>query len=492
MLSEEKAMEILEAYDLTRSFRSTAALCGVDHHTVRRYVAARAAGLDPTVGIGRPTITDPFADKIAEWVERSSGVIRADVVHRKLEEMGFLGSERTTRRVVARLKAEYIRATHRVYKPWVTEPGMWIQFDYGQGPLVAGRPTTLFCAWLAWSRFRVVLALPDRTFPSLVSALDRTFRMVGGASTYLLTDNEKTVTTRHVAGLAVRNRELLGVAHYYGVGVHTCVVADPESKGGTEATVRIAKADVLPRPDNLVAAYEDFAALERACVEATTRFNTRVHRETGARPIDRLATESAQLHPIPAEPYSVALGETRTVSWSSLISFQGSRYSVPYQLCEEVVFVRREGTEVVITATDQNGAKEVARHKVAGKGQLTLSDEHYPERPVHPERAPKPTTSAEASFLAIGEGAKRYLAEMAATGERHLDERIGDAVVLSSSVDRGQLDEALGLAALAGRFAPGDLASILASRREPLRRIGESHSLQPGTASWARLGEEDR
>jgi transposase len=492
MLSEEKAMEILEAYDLTGSFRSTAALCGVDHHTVRRYVAARAVGLDPAVGIGRPTITDPFADKIAEWVERSSGVIRADVVHRKLEEMGFVGSERTTRRVVASLKAEYIRATHRVYKPWVTEPGMWIQFDYGKGPLVAGRATTLFCAWLAWSRFRVVLALPDRTFPSLVSALDRTFRMVGGASTYLLTDNEKTVTTRHVAGLAVRNRELLGVAHYYGVGVHTCVVADPESKGGTEATVRIAKADVLPRPDNLVAAYEDFAALERACDEATTRFNTRVHRETGARPIDRLVTESAQLHPIPAEPYSVALGETRTVSWSSLISFQGSRYSVPYQLCEEVVFVRREGTEVVITATDQNGAKEVARHELAGKGQLTLSDEHYPERQANPERAPKPTTSAEASFLAIGEGAKRYLAEMAGTGERHLDERMREAVVLASSVDRGQLDEALGLAALAGRFASGDLASILRARREPLRRIGEGHSLQPGTASWARLGEEDR
>jgi hypothetical protein len=146
----------------------------------------------------------------------------------------------------------------------------------------------------------------------------------------------------------------------------------------------------------------------------------------------------------------------------------------------------------VITASDQNGAREVARHQVAGKGQLTLSDEHYPERPAHPERAPKPTTPAEAEFLAIGEGAKRYLAEMAATGERHLDERMRDAVSMSSSVDRGQLDEALGLAALAGRFAPGDLASILASRREPPRRIGESHSLQPGTASWARLGEEDR
>ncbi|MHB1847330.1 MAG: IS21 family transposase [Deltaproteobacteria bacterium] len=492
MLSEEKAMEILEAYDLTGSFRSAAALCGVDHHTVRRYVAARAAGLDPAAVIGRPTITDPFAEKIAEWVERSSGVIRADVVHRKLAGMGFVGSERTTRRVVAMLKADYARATHRVYKPWVTEPGMWLQFDYGKGPLVSGHPTTLFCAWLAWSRFRVVLALPDRTFPSVVSALDRTFRMMGGAPTYLLTDNEKTVTTRHVAGLAVRNREILGVAHYYGVAVHTCVVADPESKGGSESSVKIAKADVLPRPDNLVAAYADFASLERACGEATDRFNTRVHRETNARPTDRLAIEQAHLHGVPAEPYSVALGETRSVSWSSLVSFQGSRYSVPYQLCQEIVFVRRDGDEVVIVASDRSGAREVARHLVGGKGQLTLNDEHYPTRREHPERAPRPTTPNEGEFCAIGEGARRYLAEMAAAGERHLDERMAEAVVLSHSLDRGLLDEALGLAALSGRFASGDLASILTARQEPLRRIGEAHSLQPGTAPWARLGEDDR
>jgi hypothetical protein len=40
-------MEVLEAYDLTLSYRSAAELCGVDHHTVARYVAARQAGLDP-------------------------------------------------------------------------------------------------------------------------------------------------------------------------------------------------------------------------------------------------------------------------------------------------------------------------------------------------------------------------------------------------------------------------------------------------------------
>ena len=275
-------MEILEAYDLTRSLRATAALCGVDHHTVHRYVAARAAGLDPTRTIARDKVTDPFADKIIEWIDRSGGKARADVVHRKLEALGYVASERTTRRVVAQLKREYLRQHHRIYKPWIPEPGLWLQFDYGEGPWVGGRRSVLFCAWLAWSRFRVILALSDRTMPSVIGALDATFAILGGAPTYLLTDNERTVTSAHVAGLAVRNRTMLAVANYYGVSVHTCVPADPESKGGSESSVKLAKADVLPRADNLVEHYVDFGALERACDEATERFNTGVHRETNA------------------------------------------------------------------------------------------------------------------------------------------------------------------------------------------------------------------
>ena len=43
---------------------------------------------------------------------------------------------------------------------------MWLQYDFGDGPVVDGVKTALFCAWLAWSRFRVVLALRDKTMPS--------------------------------------------------------------------------------------------------------------------------------------------------------------------------------------------------------------------------------------------------------------------------------------------------------------------------------------
>ena len=59
MLSKEKQMDVLEAYDLTKSLRAAAELTGVDHHTVARYVAARATGtaLEELALSGRPRAT---------------------------------------------------------------------------------------------------------------------------------------------------------------------------------------------------------------------------------------------------------------------------------------------------------------------------------------------------------------------------------------------------------------------------------------------------
>lgn len=92
------------------------------------------------------------------------------------------------------------------------------------------RSTVLFCPWLAWSRFRVV-ALWDKTTPSVVMALDRALRAFGGAPTYALTDNEKTVSVDHVAGIAARNPQIVSVGRHYGLSIATCVPADPQSKG---------------------------------------------------------------------------------------------------------------------------------------------------------------------------------------------------------------------------------------------------------------------
>ena len=88
MKTSEEIMEILEAYDLTGGLRAAAALAGCDHKAVAQYVALRDAGHTPGGRPRRATTLDELLPKIEEWVVRSRGAIRADVVHQKLAAMG--------------------------------------------------------------------------------------------------------------------------------------------------------------------------------------------------------------------------------------------------------------------------------------------------------------------------------------------------------------------------------------------------------------------
>ena len=152
----------------------------------------------PAAG-SRPSLIDPFRPKIEEWVNRSRGNVRAGICHRKLRAMGFVGSERTTRRAVAHAKKNYRHGNRRVFRPWITEPGMWCQWDWAEGPLLGGRKMSLFCAWLSWSRFRVIIPARDCKQETLITCLDRCMRILGGVPSYWLTDNERTITIDHVA-----------------------------------------------------------------------------------------------------------------------------------------------------------------------------------------------------------------------------------------------------------------------------------------------------
>jgi transposase len=125
-------MEILEAFDLTATLRGAAEPAGRDHKTVAHWVRARdeAGGGLPAPTRPRPRV-DAFAEKIEEWVERSRGRVRADVCHQRLVAMGYTGSERTTRRAVAEAKRRWSAEHGRRARPWVVEPGLWMQWNLG-------------------------------------------------------------------------------------------------------------------------------------------------------------------------------------------------------------------------------------------------------------------------------------------------------------------------------------------------------------------------
>ncbi len=78
-------------------------------------------------------------------------------------------------------------------------------------------------------------------------------------------------------------------------------------------------------------------------------------------------------------------------------------------------------------------------------------------------------------------------------GTARIRSKMAEAVELATLVGGGRVEEALGMAAIAGRFGEGDLASILdhleAGRAGiDVMAADESHSAQPGTRSWEGFG----
>jgi transposase len=490
----EEIMEILEAFDLTGSYRDAGELAGCSANTVAHWVGRRDAGELMATTAPRAQLIDEFLPKVEEWMEASHGKVRADVAHDKLTAMGFTGSERTTRRAVAVVRRAYEAGHRRVHRPWVPEPGLWFQWDFGDGPAVAGAKAVLFCAWLSWSRFRVVLPIRDKTLPTVIACIDATLRRFGGCPTYALTDNEKTVTVDHVARIAIRNPDMVAAASHYGLTVATCLPADAPSKGGSEATVRVAKADLVPTDANLLDAYADWATLETACERFCTEINARTHRVTRRAPTDMLAEEQSRLHRLAEHPWTAAFGETRTVGCPQpMVQLDWCLYSVPHRLAGEVVWVRRRGEEVIITHVGRDGPVEVARHRVSTPGNPRVDDSHFPPAPEGPlNRTPVPANPAEAEFLAIGDGAVLWLKEAGAVGATRVRAKMAEAVALAKLSGVETVNWALGHAAVYGRFAERDLGLIIAHRANAAqgiaRRASEAHSLQAGTDAWKEFG----
>jgi hypothetical protein len=167
-----------------------------------------------------------------------------------------------------------------------------------------------------------------------------------------------------------------------------------------------------------------------------------------------------------------------------MVTFENGQYSVPAHLlgADEQVIVVHHGAD---------GPVEVARHPRARPGSPSIDDAHFPD---HRERVPgdyavKARSAAEAEFLRIGAGAKAWLLEAAAAGTTRMNVKMADAVALAKISGLTAVDEALGEAATYGRFATGDLASILGSNssRTLTHRADEGQSLAQGTAGWAAI-----
>ncbi len=447
MKTAREQLDILTTYAELGSYRAAAALCGTTHKTVRRVVERRTRPLADWPA--RPKVTDAVRELIAIRVKATDGRISAKRLLPLCRAEGYSGSARSLRRAVAIAKAEH-RRTRRVYRPWAPVPGEHLVFDWGEeGPL------KVFCAVLAWSRWRFVRFARRQDQATTLRLLAECFELLGGVPGILLTDRMGCLKGGVVANIVVPAPGYVAFAAHYGFRPDFCEAADPESKGVAENLVGYAKSDLLIGRGP----WTDVAAADEAARGWCSEVNGRVHSETQAVPDERLATERRLLGALPSARPAIGVVETRTVDRLRTVRFGSARYSVPGVVIGQRVGLRVEGPELVIDHRDS----EIARHGLVGPGEMSLLDAHYGGPARRPVRALRPRTPAELAFLDLGPVAEAFLRAAAAAGTTKLPSELATISDLERSHGREALVAALERALAHRRFRAADIRSILAA-----------------------------
>jgi transposase len=450
-------MDILAAYREVGSYRAAAEVCGTTHKTVRRVVERHNAG----DGGGparkeRGHNYDAVHDLVRERVEATKGRISAKRLLPAARTAGYAGSPRNFRRLVAEQKALWRRGNHRGRRPAVWTPGDCLVIDWG----VAGG-VHVFCAVLAWSRFRFVRFAADEKATTTLGLLAECFETLGGVPRTVLADRMGCLKAGVVADVVVPTADYVRFATHYGFRPDFCRAADPESKGIVEALVGYAKRDLMvPAAPSVT----DLAGANLAAAEWCGEVNAVVHSEICAVPAERLEHESKLLGALPSlRPDGIGVKPiSRKVDKLSCVRFGSARYSVPNRLIGQRVLLAVDGQRVQVL--EPFTGEIVAEHALVAPGETSIADEHYNSaRPDRPRRAPRPKTVVEKQFLALGETAEAFLVGAAAAGVSRLPGELEQIMILHAAHGHDALLGALARAVEFGRWRADDVRSILAA-----------------------------
>jgi len=463
-------MDVIAAYRDVGTYRGAAAVCGTTHKTVKRIIEAHELvdrGVVPARRGPRGRNFDEVADLVAQKVDKAAGRISAKRLLPTARAAGYAGSDRNFRRLVADAKRVWRAGQARTggRRPAVWTPGEVLAIDWGT-EVLAGRRVHVFCAVLAWSRFRFVRFAGDERQPTTLAMLAECFEVLGGVPKTVLADRMACLKGAVVANVVVPAPDYVRFASHYRFRPDFCHAADPESKGIVENLVGYAKGDLLV-PLEL----EDdpwaggVAGLNTRAQAWCEEVNTRMHSETHAVPQQRLATEVELLGQLPSLRLDVGpKPTTRKVDKLSCIRFGSARYSVPNRLIGATVTVLVDDRDRVLRVIEPLTGQVHAEHALVAPGETSIVDAHYDRtRPDTPRRGARPRTAAEREFLGWGTVAEQFLTGAAAAGVSKLGTEIDQILTLGAAHGTEPLLAALERAVAFGRWRAADIRSILAT-----------------------------
>ncbi|HEX5533513.1 MAG TPA: IS21 family transposase [Actinomycetales bacterium] len=484
MKNAKERMDVIAAYRDVGTYRGAAEICGTTHKTVKRIIEAHellSAGGCPPERMPRARNYDEVAELVAANVKKTAGRISAKRLLPAARAAGYAGSDRNFRRLVAVAKSEWRRGQLRAggRRPAVWSPGEVLAIDWGE-EVVAGRKVHVFCAVLAWSRFRFVRFAADEQQATTLAMLAECFEVLGGVPKVVLADRMGCLKGGVVANVVVPAPDYVRFATHYRFRPDFCNGADPESKGIVENLVGYAKDDLLvPLELDDDPWAEGIGGLNVRAQAWGEEVNGRVHSEIHAVPAERLVRERELLGELPSLRLEVGPKPiSRKVDKLSCIRFGSARYSVPNRLIGTTVTVLVDERDRMLRVIEPVTGEVHAEHGLVAPGETSIVDAHYDRpRPDTPRRGARAKTPAEREFLALGPVAEQFLAGAAAAGVTKLGTEIAEILTLGAAHGGEPLLLALERAVTFGRWRAADIRSILATNGHAPRPTAAGQAL---------------
>jgi transposase len=379
MFRGKDVQEITELRKQGLSLRAISDLTGYDRKTIHKYLAGGPG--TPMYGPrpGAASKLDPFKSYLQERLQ--AGVWNAQVLLRELKQKSYSGGYTILKDW---LQPQRQSAQVIAVRRFETPPGKQAQVDWGHlGSLREdGEERRLwgFTMTLGYSRRMMAEAATDQKLGTLLRMHEVAFREWDGVPEEILYDRMKTVWTgTDERGEIIWNSVFHDFARYWGFTPRLCRPYRAQTKGKVESGVKYIRRNfVCGLQGREPGSAAEFNSQLREWV--ATVANQRVHGTTHEPVMQRWAGDQLQLQRVNGRlSYPYSDDELREVARDAYVSWQGSRYSVPWGYAGKPVWVREQGAEIEI----RYGAERIAVHGAAvGRHQVITRSEHHQGIPL--------------------------------------------------------------------------------------------------------------
>jgi len=347
--------------------RAIAKLLGISRNTVKNALNEVQAPKYEREKEINPDI-EPYVDYIYERFINKH--LLGSCVLDEIKSKGYKGSKSAYYRYISNLKQPEVKT----FQPYETQPGEQAQFDWSEYTIKMGEVLTriyIFSCILGFSRYRVYEASLSQTQGSVFEAIENSLILFGGVTEKMQTDNAKCFVKNASNSNFKWNSRYLAFCGYYGVKPARSLPGHPWSKGKVERPFDYIEEHFIKTRE--FSGFEDFLQKLKTFQDEV---NNRIHSTTKQTPADLFEKEKHSLTELPKERYVDVKEQVRKATADCLISFAGSRYSVPYQFALREVWLRVSKGYLLEIFSSQNIM--IARHELSLiKGKAIINLEHY-------------------------------------------------------------------------------------------------------------------